>query len=101
FWGLVEVATPQSAPQLFFRYWLQLVYAFAVVMIVGGVLAKSDVQRVGWILLGGTAAVHLAALLLSDYMLRRWGWLQPVKLWVVVCVLGLAGGCGLPLWSRG
>ena len=99
FWGLVEVATPQSAPQLFFRYWLQLVYAFAVVMIVGGVLAKSDVQRVGWILLGGTAAVHLAALLLSDYMLRSWGWLKAVKLALVVCVLGLAAVGGFTLWS--
>ena len=46
FWGLVEVAVPRSLPNLIFRHWLKVIYAFEVLAILGGMIfAKQQVSR--------------------------------------------------------
>ena len=67
FWGLVEVAVPRSLVGEIFRYWLILLYFFEVFLIAAGtVFVKPQVQLLGFITVGVTAAVHVGTLLLRD-----------------------------------
>jgi len=99
-WGLVEVAVPRRLPELLFHYWVQLIYAFAAIMIVAGFFTTGpDVTKAGWIVLGGTLAVHLAAGLLNDYMRHRTGLLKAVKIAAVGIILVLAVVGAWHLWG--
>jgi patatin-related protein len=92
FWGLVEVSVPRSFKELVFRYWLQLVYLFDLLMIVGGtVFVERSVQRFGLVLLGLTIAVHLASLAIRDIIRRRRGWIRAIVTLGVLAFLVLAG----------
>ena len=92
FWGLVEVSVPRSFKALVFRYWLQLVYLVAAVMIVGGtIFVERTVQRFGLLLLGLTLAAHLASLALRDLILRRRRWIGAIATLLVIALLVLVG----------
>jgi len=68
-WGMAELATPRSLWNLMFRYWLKLLYAFEIVMIIGAtILAKPQVSQFGWTMFGITAAVNTVAWLMHDHM---------------------------------
>jgi hypothetical protein len=92
FWGLVEVSVPRSVKALVFRYWMQLVYLFAILMIAGGtIFVERTVQRFGLVLLGLTLAVNLAVLGLRDVILRRRRWVRAILSLIALAVLVLAG----------
>ncbi|HKE59396.1 MAG TPA: patatin-like protein [Pyrinomonadaceae bacterium] len=72
FWGLVEVAVPNSMLNLMATHWLHLLYLFEVMTILGGILlARSGAQQFGWTALGITAFLHVVMLLLNDKMRGR------------------------------
>lgn len=93
FWGLIEVAVPNSTFNLLFFYWLQLLYLFEVILIVGGtLLVVSQVQQFGIVAFVLTVTIHLTVLTLHDNMrgkdffkLLRWLFVFPLM------VLLLAG----------
>src|ERR671933_736434 len=61
FWSMVEVAVPRSLPNL-----------FEFLLIVGGLLfVAPQVQRLGFIALGITLAVHGGVLALGDWMRHK------------------------------
>lgn len=71
FWGLVEVAVPQSIPNLMLCHWLKLLYLFEVIIIVGGILlARPGASQFGWTALGITAGVNFLAFALGDYLVK-------------------------------
>ena len=91
FWGFVEVAVPRNLPGEIFRYWLILLYFFEGFLIAAGtIFVKPEVQLLGFITLGVTAAVHLVTLLLRDYMLGRRAWLRILVAALVLALLFLA-----------
>ena len=65
-WGLVEVATPRSFPELIFRYWMSVIFALGVVLVALGIFIPS-VQTSGWSLVAIAVAAKLATALLQDY----------------------------------
>lgn len=75
FWGLVEVAAPNSLFNLLFRHWLKLLYFFQVILILGAtLLVKPEVQQFGIVTLILTLAVHVTVLFLGDLMRGRTVW---------------------------
>jgi hypothetical protein len=56
----------------------------------GTIFVKPQVQLLGFITLGVTAAVHLVTLLLRDYMLGRRAWLRILVAALVLALLFLA-----------
>jgi patatin-related protein len=69
FWGLVEVAAPNSFWNKLFKQWLMLLYLFEVVLIVGStIFVKPEVQQFGIMCLILTLITHLTAITLHDYM---------------------------------
>ena len=86
FWGLVEVAVPQSFANLLFRHWLKVIYTFEVLAIIGGVLfAKPEVTQFGWIAFVATATINAVAWWLSDVMRRR----GKVRRFVVIVIASI------------
>jgi len=72
FWGLVQVAVPNSILNKLATHWLYLLYMFEAVIIVGGVLlARPGAQQFGWTAFGITAIVNVITLLLRDLMRGR------------------------------
>lgn len=70
FWGLVEVATPDSIPNLLFRHWLKLLYLFEFLLVLGGtLLLNAGIQQFGLLTFAITVVIHAATQLLGDYML--------------------------------
>lgn len=75
FWGLVEVAAPNTMLNLLFWHWLKLIYFVEIVLIVGStLLVKTEIQQFGIIALILTGAVHLTVLFLHDAMRGRHVW---------------------------
>jgi patatin-related protein len=75
FWGLVEVAVPNSILNLLLFHWLKILYFFEALVIGGSILLNSkEVQNFGLKALGLTLAVHVAVMLLRDYMRLRRKW---------------------------
>jgi hypothetical protein len=69
FWGLVEVAAPNSFWNKLFKQWLMLLYLFEIVLIVGStIFVKPEVQQFGIMALILTLITHLTAITLHDYM---------------------------------
>ena len=67
-WGIVELAAPRSLGEVLFQYWVWLIYALALAMILIGALTDATgVGRVGAIV--GTIALAGHALVLA---LRKW-----------------------------
>jgi hypothetical protein len=72
FWGLVQVAIPNSILNKLVTHWLYVLYLFEIFLIVGGLLlSRSNVQAFGWAAFGITAALNVAKLLLTDLMRGR------------------------------
>jgi hypothetical protein len=68
-WGLAEVATPRSAPQLLWRYWSQLLLLIAATLILGGALFGNDgTSKAGWILVALTLAAKAVVWIASDLL---------------------------------
>ncbi len=87
-WGMVEVAVPRSLWQLFYRYWLRLLYLMEGFLIVGGVLLGSTVvQQFGLVTLLITLSLDIAPRALAAWMYRRP--LRPTLVWAGAFVLGV------------
>ncbi len=72
FWGLVQVAVPNSILNKLATHWLYLLYMFEVVIILGGtILVRPGAQSFGWTALGITATINVLILLLEDLMRGR------------------------------
>lgn len=68
FWSLVEVALPNSIPNLIFHYWLKLLYFFEALLVLGGtLLINPTIQQFGFFAFVITATIHGLVLFLSDY----------------------------------
>ena len=71
-WGLTELAVPQSAWNVALRYWTQLLYLIAIILIAGGILsAVAQLTLFGWSLLGLTAVVQISCMWLKASMKGR------------------------------
>ena len=82
---------PRSLPAEIVRYWLVLLYFFEAFLIAAGtVFVKPQIQLLGFITLGVTAAIHVIILLLRDYMLGRKAWLRVLVAVLVITLLSLA-----------
>ena len=72
FWGMVEVAVPNSILNLLWNHWLSVVYTFEIVVILAGILLSSPgAQRFGWTAFGITSILNLIVLVLKDLMRGR------------------------------
>lgn len=94
FWGLVEVAAPNSFWHLIFQHWLMLIYFFEVVLLLGStIFVKPEVQQFATISLILTLIIHLTAATLGDYM-RGGRFLSLIKFVAVgiFAVLTVTGG---------
>lgn len=92
FWGLVEVAVPNSLLHLFFRHWLKVIYVFEVLLLVASIFLGADpaVTKFAWTLLGLTLALTVVVLLVGDYIRGRKRWLRLLTVLVVAAVLFFA-----------
>jgi hypothetical protein len=94
FSGLTEVSVRGSIPNLIWRHWLVLLYAFEVVLIViGAVFSREQAYQAGLTAFGITALVHIGTLGLGDYMRRRkrWWGVPFVVLLLVILLLAALG----------
>lgn len=81
-WGLVEVSVPRSVVQLVFRYWLQVIYVFELLLIVGGMaLGNAPIRQFGLALLFLTLFVDFTRNLF-EVLLRR-----PQRMWRAIFVV--------------
>ncbi|MCA1816800.1 MAG: patatin-like protein, partial [Acidobacteria bacterium] len=96
FWGVVQVAVPGSFPNLLFKHFVKLLYAFEAFLIVGGVLlVDANIQRFGLVALAVTAGTHIVVRALGDYMSNK-----PFLRGLVVVPASLVGGALLlSVWS--
>jgi patatin-related protein len=98
FWGLVEVAVPNSLLNLMLFHWLKVLYFFEGLMIIGSILLNSPgVQTFALKMLAVTVVVNLAVVLLRDYMRLRRKW-QHILLFVlttVIAILAIVGAADL------
>jgi patatin-related protein len=93
FWGLVEVAAPNTIWNKVFRQWLKLFYAFEVILIVAAtIFGKADLQQFSIIALVLTLIIHLTVLTLNDFMKGGSLWtlirFLTVALFIVLCLTG-------------
>jgi hypothetical protein len=72
-WGLVELATPGTWWRVGFRYWLGVILAISLVLIVVGILfAVPGAQKTGWVLVALTFALVAAkGVVVADLVARR------------------------------
>lgn len=66
-WGLIEVSTPRRYSELAFRYWMTVLFALGVLLVVVGVLLPA-VQTAGWLIVGLTVVAKLASGMLQDWL---------------------------------
>jgi patatin-related protein len=72
FWGLVQVAVPNSILNKLVHHWLYVLYLFEIVIILFGVvLARPGALQFGWTALGITAIANVLILILKDLMRMR------------------------------
>jgi patatin-related protein len=101
FYGLVQVAIPDSIPNLVFHYWLQLLYLFEFLTILLGTLfVNPNMQRFGFLAFGLTVVLNGAELLIQDLMKGRRRWLNFViaafiAIALALTIIGLAFVIGL------
>ena len=104
FWGLVQVSVPGSLAEAFFRHWLSLLYIFEVLLVVAGLaFGSAETQRTGLICFAATAALHLGAALLNEYMSRGHRRTRAViaVLAIIVVALAVLGAWQLPTVVHG
>jgi len=76
FWGLIEVAVPNSLLNMLVFHWLRVLYVFEVLLIFGSfLLGARDTLRFALTALGVTVALNVIVLLLRDRMRLKNGWL--------------------------
>src|SRR4030095_9719510 len=98
FWGMVQVAVPQSFANIVFRHILKLVYFMELLLIVGGaLLANSQMQQFGVTAFGITAGIHLAVIILGDLIKSQNRWLNLAKAGLILAVVFLVGFGALTL----
>jgi patatin-related protein len=92
FWGLVEVAVPNSLMNLFFRHWLKVIYVFEVFLLVASILLGADpaITKFAWTLLGLTLTLTVVVLLVSDYIRGRGRWLRILSVLAIAAVFFFA-----------
>jgi patatin-related protein len=101
FWGLVQVAVPNSILRNLATHWLKLLYLFEIVVIVGGILlARPGAQQFGWLAFGITAFLNVLKLLLTDLMrgrhvVKRVGIIIAVSLGALFLSIGVLKVAGL------
>ena len=92
FFGLVQVAVPQSFANIVFRHILKLVYFMELLLIVGGaLLAQSQMQQFGVTAFGITAGIHLAVIILGDLLKAQNRWLKLAKAGLILVIVLLVG----------
>lgn len=85
-WSMVELSVPRTAGTLIFRYWAQLLYLIAILLIFGGaVSAAAQLTQFGWTLLGIVFTAHMARMLLTSFM-EGPNWLKAF-LWTMAAIL--------------
>ena len=100
FWGLIEVAAPNSLFNLIFLHWLKLLYFFEVLLVVGStLLSRPQVQGFGLMAFAITVGVNFAALVLGDVMRGRHAWRNVFIAFFVVVIFLLAALGGLSAWG--
>jgi patatin-related protein len=88
FWGLVELAVPNSILNRLVMHWLALLYFAEGILLFGAMLfGNAGVRRLSITLLAVTAAVNITILLLRDMMRLRRGWLRLFVTLFVAAVL--------------
>lgn len=96
FYGLVQVAIPDSLPNLVFRYWLQLLYLFEFLTIfLGTIFVNPNMQHFGFLAFGLTVILNGMELLVQDTMKGRRRWwhfitLAFVSVIALLTIIGLA-----------
>ena len=60
-----EFSVPQTWPNVFLRYWVQLLYTISLVLIVTGSLLYKEVETAGWVVLGVTATLNVVSWLIG------------------------------------
>jgi patatin-related protein len=91
FWGLVELAVPNSILNRLVMHWLALLYFAEGVLLFGALLFGNEgVRKLSITLLAVTASVNITILLLRDIMRLRRGWLRLFVTLFVAAVLLLA-----------
>jgi patatin-related protein len=69
FWGLVQIAAPNTVWNMLVRQWLFLLYFFELLLIVTSwLLSNGDVEQFGIVLLLLTGSVNLAIVAMHDWM---------------------------------
>jgi patatin-related protein len=102
FWGLVELAVPNSILNRLVMHWLALLYFAEGVLLFGAILFGNEgVRRLSITLLAVTAAVNVTILLLRDMMRLRRGWLRLFVTFFVAVVLLLASVGTFELFQLG
>jgi hypothetical protein len=95
FWGLVEVAIPDSIPNLVLNYWLQLLYLFEfLIVLFGMILVNQNIQHFGLLAFGLTVTLNGMELLVQEIMKGRHRFLYLIvaALATVAAILVLIGG---------
>ena len=101
FYGLVEVAVPDSIPNLVFRYWLQLLYLFEFLTVLFGMLLLNPtLQHFGLLAFALTVALNGVELLLQDFMKGRRRGLHILVAAVAVVLVVLGGAFAASLESE-
>ena len=102
FWGLVEVAVPNSLKYLIFAHWLKVLYMFEVLLIVTGtVLVQEDVSLAGWIALVVTVVVHVLTWFLGQRMTGQKRLGKALKIFLSGAAAGITVGLVLVLLVKG
>lgn len=93
FWGLVEVAVPNSILNLLMMHWLKVLYVLELALLILCFLfsAPASLQNFALKIFAITLAINLAVLLLRDKMRGKRRWLYAVVVTVVGVVVVLAG----------
>lgn len=95
FWGMVEVAVPQSLWNLLWRHWIGVLYLIDLAVIGGGILlTRPDLTKLGWVGLAATIGVHAAVTVVGFYIggpAKKWFFAIP-KLLLKVGLAALIGG---------
>ncbi|HKY01957.1 MAG TPA: patatin-like protein [Burkholderiales bacterium] len=96
FWGLVEIAVPQTMWNLLGRHWITLLYLVDFGMIAGGMLvAQPAISKFGWMALTATFGIHALATVTGYYIsgALQGRWFSLLK-WILTLALAalLVGG---------
>jgi patatin-related protein len=109
FYGLVEVAIPDSIYNLFLQYWLQLLYLFEFLTILLGTLfVNPNMQHFGLLAFGLTIVLNGTELLIQGLMKGKRRWLDFlafvfVSAIALLAIIGVAFVVGLNseiVWNR-